>query len=168
MQFLLLGIVFGSLTIIMPGPISVSLVQVATTQGRASGVRAAAGIASGDVVLGTAALFVVSLGAALPHGVFSMLQVATGALLLAFGLMLFTRPAVVGDTATLSAMPFAADRPSLLAFALGMLLVSIVWHPLVGACAGVIGPRLTPTAIQVGTRIGGLATIALGIWSLLG
>lgn len=193
METMLLGMVFGVLTVAMPGPISVSLVQVATMQGRSSGFRAGIGITGGDVLLSIGALsLVLSAGAVVPDRMFAALQLATAAFLLGFGLLLVTRPVLVQErsaevahplrsflvfttlmptafgswVATLSAMPFAADRDSLTAFAFGIVVVSALWHPAIGSFAGVIGPRLTPRALRIGTRVGGLATLGLGLWSL--
>ena len=193
MEMILLGMVFGVLTVAMPGPISVSLVQVATMQGRSSGLRAGIGITGGDVLLSIGALsLVLSAGTVLPERIFSLLQLTTAAFLLGFGLLLLTRPVLVQErsaevthplrsflifttlmptafgswVATLSAMPFASDRASLTAFAVGIVAVSALWHPAIGAFAGVIGPRLTPRTLRLGTRVGGLATIGLGVWSL--
>lgn len=194
MEILLLGIGFGLLTVAMPGPISVSLVQVASLQGRSSGVRAAAGVAGGDAILGLVAVAIVSLGAGLPGGLFPIAQLVTAAVLIGFGVALLARPLVIQERAStvsrplrtfllltslmptalgswlamLSAMPFAADRSSLSAFALGVVLVSAIWHPLLGMSAGVIGQRLTPRVLRVGTQVGGLATLGLGVWAFLG
>ncbi len=193
MEMILLGMVFGVLTVAMPGPISVSLVQVATMQGRTSGLRAGIGITGGDVLLSIGALsLVLSAGTVLPDRVFGALQLTTAAFLLGFGVLLLTRPVLVQErsaevshplrsflvlttlmptafgswVATLSAMPFADDRASLTSFAVGIVVVSALWHPAIGSFAGVVGPRLTPRALRVGTRVGGLATISLGLWSL--
>ncbi len=194
MEILVLGIAFGLLTVAMPGPISVSLVQVASVQGRSSGVRAAAGIAGGDAILGAVAVAVVSMGAALPGRFFDVAQLLTAILLVGFGIALLTRPLVIQERATtvsrplrtfllltslmptalgswlamLSAMPFAGDRPALIAFSLGIVLVSAVWHPILGMSAGVVGPRLTPQVLRIGTQVGGLATLGLGIWAVAG
>ena len=194
MEILLLGIVFGMLTVAMPGPISVSLVQVASLQGRSSGVRAAAGVAGGDLVVGSVAVGVVSLGASLPGAFFPIAQVVTSIVLIGFGVVLLARPLVVQERAStisrplrtflvltslmpsafgswlamLSAMPFAADRAALMAFALGVVIVSAVWHPILGMSAGAIGPRLTPRLLRVGTRVGGVATLGLGLWAITG
>ena len=194
MEILVLGIVFGLLTVAMPGPISVSLVQLASVQGRSSGVRAAAGIAGGDAILGIVAVVVVSMGAALPGRFFDVAQLITAAILVGFGVALLTRPLVIQERATtvsrplrtfllltslmptalgswlamLSAMPFASDRRALIAFALGVVLVSAVWHPILGMSAGAVGPRLTPQVLRVGTQVGGLATLGLGIWAVAG
>ena len=194
MNVLLLGLGFGILTVAMPGPISVSLVQVASQQGRSSGVRAAAGVAGADVILGAVAVLVVSAGAALPAGLFSLLQLLTALLLVGFGLVLLTRPAVVAEQAgavsrplltfltvttlmptafgswlaMLSAMPFASDRPALIAFTVGVIAVSAIWHPFLGFSAGAIGPRLTERVLRVGTQVGGLATLLLGLWAAFG
>ena len=193
METLFVGIGFGVLTVAMPGPVSVSLVQVASLQGRASGVRAAVGVASGDVVVGLVALGMVSLGGRMPPALFAMAQLVTAIALLGFGLALMSRPLVVQERAStvsrplrtfllltslmptalgswlalLISMPFAGDRSELAAFALGIVSVSAVWHPLLGVGAGSIGPRLTPGVLRVGTQIGGLATLLLGVWALI-
>ncbi len=194
MEIIVLGMVFGMLTVAMPGPISVSLVQVASLQGRSSGVRAAAGIAGGDAILALVAVVVVSIGTGLPSEFFNGAQLVTAALLMGFGVVLLTRPLVVQEKASavsrplrtfllltslmptalgswlalLSAMPFATDRSALIAFAVGIVIVSAVWHPLLGMSAGVVGPRLTPNLLKVGTRVGGVATLGLGAWALFG
>ncbi|MFW2381629.1 MAG: LysE family translocator [Acidimicrobiales bacterium] len=193
MQLVLLGITFGMLTVAMPGPISVSLVQVASRQGRRSGARAALGVAGGDVVLSIVAVTCVSAGAVLSEQAFAAVQVVSAVFLVAFGLLLLGRPVIVEERATyvtrplrtfltlttlmptalgswlalLAAMPFADHRASLAAFALGVVLVSLVWHPVVGLSAGSLGPRLRPAALRLGTRAGGIATIGTGVWAMV-
>lgn len=194
MEILVLGIVFGVLTVAMPGPISVSLIQVASVQGRSSGVRAAVGIAGGDAILGVVAVAIVSVGAGLPGKFFDVAQFVTALVLVAFGVVLLSRPVIVQERAStvsrplrtflivtslmptalgswlamLSAMPFAADRAALVAFSLGIVLVSAIWHPILGMSAGAIGPRLTPRVLRIGTQVGGIATLSLGIWAVTG
>ncbi len=191
MELVLLGIGFGLLTVAMPGPISVSLVQVASLQGRGPGARAALGVAGGDVVLSTVAVTCISAGTVLTERTFALLQTGSALFLIAFGLILLARPMVVEERAAqvsrplrtfltlttlmptalgswlalLAAMPFAGHRPSLAAFACGVVLVSMVWHPVLGLGAGCLGPRLRPATIRHGTRIGGLATIGMGLWA---
>ncbi len=180
-------------TVAMPGPISVSLVQVASRQGRGSGARAALGVAGGDLVLSTVAVMCISAGTVLSEQTFAILQAMSATLLIAFGLLLLLRPVVIEERATLvsrplrtfltlttlmptalggwlallAAMPFAGHRPSLAAFALGVVLVSIVWHPVLGVGAGSLGPRLRPGTLRLGTRVGGLATVGMGLWAVL-
>jgi threonine/homoserine/homoserine lactone efflux protein len=193
MELVLLGMGFGMLTVAMPGPISVSLVQVASRQGRGPGARAAIGVAGGDVVLSAVAVTCISAGAVLSERTFATLQTGSAFFLIAFGLLLLARPIVVEKRAAqvsrplrtflalttlmptalgswlalLAAMPFADHRPSLAAFALGVVLVSVVWHPFLGFGAGSLGPRLGPAALRIGTRVGGLATIGMGVWAAL-
>jgi len=63
-------------------------------------------------------------------------------------------------------MPFATDSSQLSLFALGVVVVSFIWHIGVGAGAGEIGQWVTPGRLERATRIGGLATIALGLWAI--
>ncbi|MGI9609935.1 MAG: LysE family transporter [Acidimicrobiia bacterium] len=193
MQLVALGIGFGMLTVAMPGPISVSLVQVASRQGRGPGARAALGVAGGDIVLSMIAVRCISAGAVLPEQAFAALQTGSAFFLITFGLLLLARPVVVEDRAAqvsrplrtfltlttlmptalggwlalLAAMPFSSDRPSLVAFASGVVLVSAVWHPVLGLGAGSLGPRLRPATLRLGTRVGGMATVGMGMWAVL-
>ncbi len=192
MYFLLLGFGLGIVAVGVPGPVSLSLIQVATAQGRASGARAAIGVAGGDLILSIIAVVLVTAGRSLPDGAFVLLQRASAATLLAFGAVMLLRPAAMGERAAsvsrpfraflafttllptalggwlafLAAMPFANDRQSLAVFALGVVILSVVWHLFLGLGAGAVGPRLTPTVLRVATRLGGAATVGLGVWAV--
>lgn len=194
MEFLLLGIGVGLVTVAAPGPISMSIIQVATVQGRNPGVQAAAGATAGEWLVGACAVLVVSLGANLPGQVFGIAQIITAAVLVLVGLAMLGRPSTVAEHAStiarparallaiatlmpsaigswvalLAAMPFAGERLSLASFTLGVGLVALVWYPFLGLTAGALGPRLTPRTLRIATRVGGVATLALGLWALVG
>lgn len=191
MELLLLGVLLGAVTVAVPGPISLSLVHVASQQGRSSGARAGIGVASGDLLLATLAIVLVTGGAALPASGFQILQMVSAMMLVFFGATMLLRPSLVNDKAgsiahpfrtflwittllptalgswlaMLAAMPFAGDWSKLAPFACGVVLFSSAWHMALGVGAGNAGEWLTPSRLVVMTRIGGIATILLGVWA---
>lgn len=193
MSLFLLGLLVGFVTIAVPGPIAVSLVQVSVAKGRSSGIRAALGIASADALLAGVSIAVVTAGAGMAGSIFAFVQLLTAGVLVGIGLLLVLRPVRVQETAAtvrhplraflaitalmpsaiggwlamLAALPFADNPASLTAFAAGVVLTSFLWHPLVGLSAGSIGGRLTPRMLRVGTRLGGVATALLGLAALM-
>jgi len=193
MYFLLLGVGVGLLSLLPPGPVTVTLVHVAGTSGHRAAIRGALGIATGDLVVAIAAVSILGAGAALPVGLFSGLQLASAALLLGLGLMLALRPGVADAAvariqrpgralfaltaftptvlgswiAMLAAMPFAANSSHIALFALGVVVASLLWHPLLGLGAATVGSSITATTRRRLSRAGGVSMAVLGAWLLL-
>ncbi len=189
MNIVLLGVGIGLLTLIPPGPVSLTLVQVGARLGHRSALRGALGIASGDVVLGITAVAIVGVGAALPTSVFAAAQAVAAAMLIAIGVVLLARPAAVAASidrirrpgrtlflltsltptalgawiALLAAMPFAGDSRQLGFFALGVVVASCLWHPMLGALASTVGARLSDRGQLRLSRVGGIAMGAVGL-----
>ena len=189
MNVVLLGVGIGLLTLIPPGPVSLALVQIGARRGQAPALRGALGIVGGDTVLGVVAVGLVGVGAALPDQVFRLSQLAAAALLATIGAALLARPDVAATTvdriqrpgralflltsftptalgawvALLAAMPFAADRAQLGLFAIGVVLASCLWHPMLGAAASAIGSRLNERGQRVLSRCGGACMALIGL-----
>lgn len=189
MNFVLLGVGIGLLTLLPPGPVTLALVQVGARQGHRSALRGAAGIASGDVVLGVAALAIVGLGATLPASVFTATRALAALALIAIGGSLIAHPSTAATSvdrirrpgrtmflltsftptalgawiALLAAMPFADDLHELGRFALGVMVASCLWHPLLGAVASSVGARLTEGGQARLSRAGGVIMAGIGL-----
>lgn len=188
MELVLLGVGLGLLTLIPPGPVSLTLIQVGVRLGHRSALHGALGVAGGDTVLGLTAAALVGLGSALPGWVFGGTQIVAALLLVALGLAIarqprrsagaidrirrpgralfvltsFTPTALGAWVALLAAMPFAGDLPRLVLFTLGVVIASVLWHPVLGAVAATLGSRLSATGQARLTRAGGLAMAGLG------
>jgi len=188
MNIVLLGVGIGLLTLVPPGPISLALVQVGTRHGRQPALRGALGVASGDMVLGVAAVLIVGMGAALPARFFSASQIGAALLLVAIGLAMLIRPDAASSSidriqrpgramflltsvtptalgawiALLAAMPFATEPAQLALFAIGVVVASFVWHPMLGLGAARVGSRLTPHGQKRLSQAGGVAMAAVG------
>ena len=192
MTYLWLGLALGLATIVPPGPISLTLVGIASRRGRLVGLQGAAGVAAGDVTAAGAAFAVVAAGTALPAGAFAAARVVATVVLGGFGLAMLAMPGQCGEVldriehpgrtlfaltslaphafaswlAIFAAMPFA-ESPHLLArFGLGMVLASALWHPFIGAVSAAAGTRATGLAHARLTRAGGLVMIAMGAGAL--
>lgn len=189
MHLVLLGIGLGLLTLIPPGPVSLTLVQVGIRSGRRSALHGALGVAGGDTVLGVTAAGLVGLGSALPHWVFGACQVVAALILVALGAAVARRPAlgtagvdrihrpgralflITSLTPTalgawialLAAMPFAQNVSELGLFVVGVIVASALWHPVLGALAATAAPRLTSRAQTRLTRAGGITMAGLGL-----
>lgn len=189
MNILLLGIGIGLLTLIPPGPISLTLLQVGARHGHKPALRGALGVFSGDCVLGIAAVAIVGMGTAMPSTVFAAAQACSAAILVALGAVLLIKPNLASDSvdrikrpgrtlflltsftptalgawiALLAAMPFAGDVNQLGRFAVGVAIASLLWHPLLGAFASSLGARLTDQGQVRLSQIGGLTMGALGL-----
>ena len=188
MQLVLLGIGLGFLTLVPPGPVSLTLVQIAIRAGRRSALHGALGIAGGDTVLGLTAAALVGLGSALPRWMFEGGQVVSALLLVGLGLAIARRPqlgsaavdrihrpgralflltsltptALGAWIALLAAMPFATDVTQLALFTIGVLIASALWHPVLGSLAASLGSRLSTGRQARLTRAGGVAMAGLG------
>lgn len=189
MSLVLLGFGVGIFAVGTPGPVSLSLIQFATVEGRASGTKAAVGIVTGDVILSVLSVSLVTAGSALPDQAFEVLQYLSAAVVISLGAVMISKPQAMRAgarlvsrpyrtflllttlvpsafgswLAVLAVMPFAGNWPSLAAFALGIVLVSLVWHLLLGNAAGHFGPRMSSRLLTTATRIGGLSTVCLGL-----
>ncbi len=193
-DLLLLGFALGLLSILAPGPVTLTLFEVGVAQGRHRGTQGGLGIAAGDAVAALAAATLVLAGSALPTPLFAAVGLASSAALVALGLGMALRPAAVRAlalgvrhparalflltaltpsvlgawVAVIGAMPFAHDRGAVAVFTLGGILASVTWHPLLGATAGTVGSRLDPATLALLTRVGGAALAALGVATLVG
>ena len=189
MNIVLLGVGIGLLSLLPPGPVNLTLVQVGARMGRTPALRGAAGIVGGDSVLGFAAVLILAAGTALPAQVFSLTQIAAAGLLVLLGAALVLRPSVISNSiermqrpartfflltsltptalgswvAMLAAMPFAADTPQLALFTVGVLVASGLWHPTLGLAASKLGARLNDRGQVRLSQLGGVAMAALGV-----
>ena len=194
LQLLLLGFGVGLVAILPPGPVSLSLIEVSVSHGRTGGARGGLGVASGDVVVATLAAVVVLAGGAIPTWIFSTAQLASSLVLVSLGLALFVRPGLChalsesivhpGRTffaltaltptvfgawlALIAAMPFATDPTSVATFVAGAGGASLGFHLLLGTTAGGLGQRLSAERLVSASRLGGIAMLAFGGWTLLG
>lgn len=193
MNIVLLGVGIGLLSLLPPGPVNLTLVQVGARMGRRPALQGAAGIVGGDSVLGFVSVALLALGTALPANVFSATQVAAASLLIVLGALLALRPAAISNSidrmqrprrafflltsltptalgswvAMLAAMPFAADTTRLALFTVGVLVASSLWHPTLGVTAAALGGRLTDRGQIRLSQLGGGGMAILGIGLLL-
>jgi threonine/homoserine/homoserine lactone efflux protein len=189
---LLLGVSIGLVAVMSPGPVTIALVEVGASRGRASGLRAGLGVAGGEVVVCVLALAVVVAGAVLPRSLFTATQLVSSFLLLAIGAGLLIRPTIghelvkrMGNPfrsmfaltaltpsvlgawiAIFAAMPFADDPTRLAVFGTGGLVVSFVYHISLGGAAGIMGSALTDERRLVLARVGGMAMCGFATWTL--
>lgn len=189
MTFVLLGIGIGFLTLVPPGPVSLTLVQLGARRGRTSAMHGALGVASGDFVLAWVAVAVVGAGATMPGMAFTLGQALAAATLVGLGIALLLRPTLIDGSvdriqrpgralflltsltpsalgawiALLAAMPFADDSRQLALFAGGVVVASLLWHPLLGVLASSLGARLGDSGQARLSRVGGLMMTLLGI-----
>lgn len=189
MNVVLLGVGIGLLTIIPPGPVSLTLVQVGARLGHQPALRGALGVAAGDFVLAAISVLIVGAGTALPPLTFAITQSIAAAVLALLGIVLLLRPSAAGDSigriqrpgrtlfaitsltpsalgawiALLAAMPFAHDQRQLSLFAVGVVIASFFWHPLLGAAASRLGSRLNDDGYIRLSQVGGAIMVALAI-----
>ncbi len=189
----LLGTAIGLLAVMIPGPVSVALVDLGASRGRTSGVHAGLGVAGGDLFAGTSALAVVGLGTTLPSAFFTATQAFSSGTLLIIGVGLLGRPDLGQDmvgriknpfrsmfaitalapsvfgawVALFNAMPFAQDLPRLAAFAGGGIAASVAWHLALGSTAGSMSSAITAARRVVLARLGGMAMLAVAAWTIL-
>lgn len=192
-ELLLLGGFIGLLSLLPPGPVNVTLVEVGAAHGRRNGVRAGLGVASGEALLAAAAVALIAAGANLPGVVFTSVQLVSGLTLAMMGLALIAKPHVGAELAVrlsrpftsmfaisvltpsvfgawlalLAAMPFADNSRELSIFCAGAIIASVLWHAFLGGAAGTIAPLLRPVVRIVVTRAGGVAMTTFGLWSVL-
>lgn len=194
LQVITLGFVIGLVAVLPPGPISLSLVEVSMSHGKHGGARGGLGIATGDIVMASAAGIVVLAGGAVPPWLFTFTQwLSTGVLVLIGGALLvrpglcralsrsivhpgrtfFTltalTPSVFGAwLAVIAAMPFAGEANSIAAFVAGMGVASTTYHVVLGATAGGFGDRISPRTAARLSRVGGAAMLVLAAWAVGG
>ncbi len=188
MHHVLLGIAVGFISIIPPGPVTMTLLQLGTRHGRTPALRGALGIAFGDLTIVWLALAIVAAGSTLPPAAFLATQLLAAALLIGLGLAMLARPsacAAVVDRierpgrafflitsltptvlgawiAVLAAMPFADDVAMLIRFALGAVLASFLWHPVLALLASRLSDQ-RPSTQQLLSRAGGTVMVAMGL-----
>jgi arginine exporter protein ArgO len=192
MLALVLGFTIGMVAMIPLGPLSMTIIGIGAEHGPERGMRAAFGVVGADVVLGATAVSLVSAGKVLPGSVFSGLQWVSAVAVVGLGAALLVRarqlrrlvgrvrrpaltlfvmtavsPAIGTWVALLVASPFTGRARSLSAFAVGIFLASMVWHPALGAGAGVLGPRLSERRLLLLARIGGVSMAAMGVGLLV-
>lgn len=189
MNIMLLGVGIGLLSLLAPGPVNLTLVQVGARMGRRPALRGAAGIVGGDSVLGAAAVALIALGTALPAQVFSTTQLGAATLLVVLGAILAMRPTAISNSfgrmhrpartfflltsltpttlgswvAMLAAMPFAADTTQLALFTAGVVVASGLWHPVLGIASAALGGRLTERGQVRLSQLGGAGMVLLGM-----
>ena len=194
MNVVLLGVGIGLLTLIPPGPVTLTLIQVGARLGHRPAMRGAFGVVSGDTVLGIAAVLIVGMGAALPPAVFITSQILAALLLIAIGIILTVKPTVATSSvdrirrpgrtlffltsftptalgawvALLAAMPFAADSRQLILFATGVMIASLLWHPALGTIASTLGARLTDQGQLRLSQAGGVTMAVIGAALVVG
>lgn len=188
MQHLLLGIAVGFASIVPPGPVTMTLLQLGSRHGRKPALRGAFGIACGDFTVVWLAIAIVAAGSTLPAAAFLATQLLAAALLVGLGLAMLARPdscAAVVDRierpgrafflitsltptvlgawiALLAAMPFADDLAMLVRFALGAVIASFLWHPVLAVAASRLGDQQASRQ-QLLSRTGGVVMIAMGL-----
>jgi len=101
-----------ALTFLSPGPNLFLIVQTSLSQGKAAGLAAGAGVATGDAIYAALGLLGMATVISTSHTVFSAIQVLGGAYLIWYGLTLFRQArgrtkAVLGTTSPPSAAPYA-------------------------------------------------------------
>ncbi len=187
MLILIAGIVVGLASVMPLGPMSMTIIGVATQQGRIAGAHAAAGVVAGDLFAASAAVALALAGSRLPAGMFVGLQMAAVAVLVVVGLLLIIRterlsllandierpgsvlftltalsPITVGSwLAILLASPFVANPAQLGLFVVGIIVASGVWHPILAMGAASVGPRLSQPLLFRLARLGGACMIGL-------
>lgn len=188
MHHLLLGIAVGFVSIVPPGPVTMTLLQLGSRHGRTPALRGAFGIACGDLTVVWLAIAIVAAGSTLPPAAFLATQLLAAALLVGLGLTMLARPsacAAVVDRierpgrafflitsltptvlgawiALLAAMPFADDLAMLVRFALGAVIASFLWHPVLAIVASRLVDQRSSTQ-QMLSRTGGIVMVAMGV-----
>ena len=191
MNFLALGLLLGIASVSAPGPITLGLIQVTSSQGRSRGSQAGFGIAGGDFAMMLAALTLIAAGGSLPPVVFTTIQLISIAYLLFVGSALLLRPTACADLASsiakpakafflattlnpsvfgtwlavLIAMPFSNNLNELTLFAAGASLASLVWFQILSSGVGAFSNRLSDTMMINLSRAGGVFTLGLGVWA---
>lgn len=194
MEYLLLGLGIGLVTVLPPGPISLTLLHVGSHHGTRAALRGAAGVASGDTITVMTAAAIVAAGTMLPHQAVGAMRAAGLMLVAAIGLVMLASPGrcdrVVsrierpGRTlflataltpsvlpswiAIVAAMPFSASPSPVALFAAGIVVATALWHSTLGLVSGRFGSRVTTSSRRRITRLGGAAMVALAAVLSLG
>lgn len=195
LQLLTVGASVGLVAVAPPGPITLTLIELGTAQGRTSGIRAGLGVAAGEAAACAGAVAVVGgLGAQLHGSVMAAIQILSAMILLGLGLALVTRPeacralavgirrpgwsmmaftaatpTVVGTwIVILAALPVGGRIGDLILVATGVVLASLAWHLALGAGAGTVGPLLSGPRRRRFSQAGGLVMIGFAALSSLG
>ena len=192
-ETLLLGIGVGIIGILVPGPVTLAIIEIGTARGRTPGAQAGLGVAGADVTIGALPLMIVGAGSRLPGGAVGPIQLLSTLTLVVLGAGILLRPDLGGAVvaqfrhpfrsmfaltaltpsvfgawiAMFAAMPFSNDFARLAIFGLGGVLVSIVWHLGLGTAAGSLGARLTLDRRLTLARVGGAAMLALAASTVL-
>ncbi len=193
-MLLLLGLGLGAITLVPPGPVSVTLVQVAVHRGRSVGFRSGAAIASADLVTGVLAIAILGIGTAALPSVAASMSVVSAVAMMAMGGLLIARPArfegltlglkrpvqtlfaltalnpltLLSWMAIIAAVPAANTTPQKAALAAGVAAASYCWHPFLGLVAGRAGPRINASTTVRLTKASGVILILLGSIFALG
>ncbi|MGX9934844.1 homoserine/threonine efflux transporter [Advenella kashmirensis] len=93
-----------ALTFLSPGPNLFLIVQTSLSQGKAAGITAGAGVATGDAIYAALGLVGMATIIATSHTIFACIQILGGAYLIWYGFNLFRQArgrtkAVIGNTA---------------------------------------------------------------------
>lgn len=193
MEHVLLGVGIGLLSILPPGPVTMTLLQFGAQRGVRPALRGAFGIVTGDGTVVWVALMIVAAGSALPPWAFTLAQLLAAALLVAVGVAMLALPSRCSELvdrierpgrtfflltsltptvlgawiALLAAMPFASDIGPLMRFACGAVLASAVWHPVLAVAGGALSRWADERQQRRLARWGGVATMALGVGALV-
>jgi len=185
---LLLGLGLGALTLVPPGPVSVTLMHVAVHRGRSAGLRSGAAIASADLITGALAIAFLGLGTAALPSIAASTSVVASVAMIVMGGLLTARPAGFGGLAVgikrpartlfaltalnpltllswmaiIAAVPAATTTPQKAAVAAGVTVASYCWHPFLGLVAGRVGRGINASATIRATRASGVILILLG------
>ena len=193
MLILIAGVVIGLASVIPIGPMSMTIIGVATQQGRLAGAHAAAGVVAGDLASAGFAVGLALVGTQLPGGLFLGLQLASIVVLITAGALLLIRtdrfsslagdlkrpgkvlftltalsPVTIGSwLAILLASPFVSNPLQLIVFVAGIIVASGIWHPTLAVGAASVGHRLSPRVLLWLARSGGVSMLGLAAFMAL-
>lgn len=193
MLILIAGVVVGLAAVIPIGPMSMTIIGVASQQGRLAGTYAAGGVIAGDLTTAGMAMAIALAGSQLPGSLFTGLQLLSVSVLVAIGVLLIVRtdrlsnfagdlqrpgtklftftvlsPATLGSwLAIMLASPFMANPAHLAMFVAGNVVASGLWHPTLAVGAAAVGGRLSPTVLTRLARLGGAFMLALAATMVL-
>lgn len=179
------GLVVGIISLLPPGPITLSIVALGATRGSGYSTRAGIGVGVADAVVVLLCGLALAAGTALPERVYAAVRIvslttvamlgialiarttlATGFAervkrpVLGFSILTLSSPWVfTGWFALLAAAPFSA-RTDHVTFAVGLAVASLAYHLVLGRTAGFAAERLSPRLLARATRLGGGLTIA--------
>lgn len=192
-ELVMLGMGIGLVSLLPPGPVTLTLVELGTARGPRVGARAGMAVAAGDLTVGAAAVATLALTTRLPATLFVALQVLSAAILVVLGVTLILRPGVAQTVAgtiahparsmfvlctltpsvfgawiaLLGAMPFATNIGALATFTGGVILASLIWHLGLGSAAGALRGWVTPGHRRSMSRVGGLMMLGFALWALI-